>query len=282
LAVTVSRAILRSLAGRRPYTDTSEDCMRSLRVSVAATFATLALVMSAAPGVARAQALPSPKEVMDKNDAALGGRAALDKHSSVHQVGTMSVAAAGIDAQIELFKAKPSKYMQRIALGAMGEVTQGFDGVNAWAVQPGQGPILLDSAQTEAFKTLADYYGNFHDMARYKSTENTGVVDFDGRKCYKIKIVKLSGSEGFEFYDVSTGMIAGIQAQVDSPMGKIDQTNVFSEFKEFGGLKMPTKIQQKNGQFDATISFTNVEFDNVDPAVFVIPEALKAKAKPVP
>jgi hypothetical protein len=256
--------------------------MRSPRLSAAATCAALVLVMSAGASAAHAQALPSKKGGGEKNDAAWGAPATLEKHSSVHQVGTMSVAAAGIDAQIELFKAKPNKYLQKIALGAMGEVTQGFDGVNAWAVQPGQGAILLDSAQTEAFKTLADYYGNFHDMARYKSTENTGIVDFDGRKCYKIKIVKLSGSEGAEFYDISTGLIAGIQAQVDSPMGKIDQTNIFSDYKEFGGLRMPTKIQQKNGQFDATISFTNVEFDNADPAVFVIPEALKAKAKPVP
>jgi hypothetical protein len=63
-------------------------------------------------------------------------------------------------------------------------------------------------------------------------------------------------------------------------MGKIDQTSVFSDYKDAGGLKMPMKIEQKNGQFDASITFTAVEFDNVDTAVFAIPEALKAKAKP--
>jgi zinc protease len=278
------RYFVRCPAARTPraiYPDAFEDRMRPLRTISVAALATLATIsQTAVPAAARAQSLPSAKELMDKNDAAIGGRKVLDQHSSYHQAGTMSVAAMGMEAQLELFKAKPAKYLQKIQLGGMGEVSQGFDGKTAWSVQPGQPPMVLDSATTESLRSMFDFYGNFHDMSRYKSTETIGLVDFEGRKCYKVKIVKLNGNEGFEFYDATTGLIAGLQAQVETPMGKIDQTSVFSDYKDFSGLMVPTKVQQKNGQFDAIITFTAMEFDKVDPAVFELPEAVKAKVKP--
>ena len=256
--------------------------MRSLRPTALATLATIAFGFIATTArTAGAQALPSAKELMEKSDAAVGGRAALDQHTSLHQTGTMSIAAMGVaDAQLELFKMKPTKYLQKIVIGPGTEVMQGYDGKTAWAILPGQGPTILDSATTETFKSLADFRANFHDMSRYKSTETVGIVDFEGQKCYKVKIVRVTGGEGFEFYDTGTGMIVGIQAQADTPMGKVDQTSVFSDYKDFAGLKFPTKIQQKNSQYEATISFTTVEYDKVDPAVFELPDAVKAKLKP--
>ena len=242
--------------------------------------AALILVSGARPDVVRAQALPAAKDLMARNDAAIGGRAAFDMHTSFHQTGTMSVPAMGVEASLDLFKAKPLKFLQKIVLGPLGEVQSGYDGTTAWAITPGQPPMVLDSAATEGARLQADFYGNFHDMARYKSVETVGLVDFEGAQCYKVKIVRTTGGEGFEFYDVATGLIAGIQAATETPLGKIDQTSVFSDYKEFDGVKMPTKIRQKNAQYDAVITFTAIEWDKVDPAVFVLPDVLKAKVKP--
>ena len=255
--------------------------MRSLNlVRRAFVTAAISLTALALPGTVRAQALPAAKELMEKNDAAIGGRAAFDKHSSFRQSGTMSAPAMGIEAQFELYKQKPSKYLQKIVLGPLGEVQNGFDGTTGWAITPGQPPIALDSATTESLKVQADFFGNFHDFTRYKSIENTGLVDFEGARCYKVKIIRTTGAEGYEFYDTTTGLIAGIQATTETPMGKVDNTSVFSDYKDFDGVKMPTKIRQKNAQFDAVISFTTIEWDKVDPAVFTPPESIKPKVKP--
>ena len=239
----------------------------------------LAVVAASAPRVG-AQALPTARELMEKNDAAIGGRAAFDKHTSLHQKGTIAIAAMNVEGQYELFKAKPGRYVQKITLGPMGEVTQGYDGKAAWANRPGQGLILVDSAEAENSKAQADFLGNFHDMSRYKSAETVGLVDFDGRKCFKVKIVRKSGGEGFEFYDSVTGLIAGIQAMADTPMGKQETTNTFSDYKEFDGLKFPMKIVQKQPQFELVIAFATIEFDNVDPAVFEMPDKAKPPVKP--
>jgi hypothetical protein len=237
------------------------------------------LTIAFAPALG-AQALPSAKELMDKHDAAIGSRSALASHASFKQSGSMSIPAAGMDATIEIFKDKSGKYVQRISLGAMGEAVTGFDGKNGWAVQPGAGAALLDSATTRDLKDQADFYSAFHDASRYKSVETIGVVDFDGRKCYKVKIVRVAGGEGFEYFDVATGLSAGADREVDTPAGKMQTTTIAGDYKDFGGFKVATKVTQKTPQFEAIVNLTVFEFDKVDAAVFALPESLKAAAKP--
>jgi hypothetical protein len=243
-----------------------------------AALATLAILATSRSGLA--QALPSAKELMDRHDAAIGGRAALEKHTSIHQSGSLSIAAAGIEATLDLYRARPSLFLQKIVIGPMGEVLQGYDGKIAWAMQGGQATIL-DSAMTAQAKYNSDFFGNIHDMARYKSAETVELADFDGRKCYKVKIVRVAGGEGFEFFDSSTGLGAGTIASIDSPMGgKIEQTSVFGDYKDFGGVKIPTRITQKGAMGEVVITITTMEFDNVDAATFVLPDAVKALVKP--
>ncbi|HEY4658999.1 MAG TPA: hypothetical protein VIH11_05785 [Gemmatimonadaceae bacterium] len=254
--------------------------MNPLRTTVARTaLALTAVALFAASRLALAQPLPSAKELMDKHDAAIGGRAALDKHTSVHQTGAVSIPAMGVEATMDVYRAKPALFLQKLVIGPMGEILQGFDGKTAWAVQAGQ-PVVLEGAQAEMTKYNSDFFGNFHDMARYKSAETVELADFDGRKCYKVRIVRNIGGEGFEFFDAATGLGAGIIVSSESPMGKVETTSVFAEYKDFDGLKFPTKITQKTPMFESTITIKTMEFDKVAPETFALPDAVKALVKP--
>ncbi len=256
--------------------------MRSARLSAVA-FATAALLtLAVAPSPLMAQAaLPSAQSLMEKHDAAIGGRAALAKYSSVRQVGSMNIPAAGLDATIEIFKEKSGKFLQKITIGPIGEITQGFDGTTAWGMQPQVGALVLEGEQAREMKSQGDFFGNFHDMANYKSAETVELADFEGRKCYKVKLSRVAGGEGFEFFDAATGLTSGAIREIDIPgQGKISQTSVFNDYKDFGGVKIPTKISQRGGQFDVTVSITAVEYDKVDSSVFVLPDAVKSLVKP--
>jgi hypothetical protein len=254
--------------------------MRPIRSTAAMKLAALATVaLVAASGRVHAQALPSAKSLMDKHDAAVGGRAALDKHTSIHQAGTLSLAAQGLEATIDIYRLKPAMFLQKLVIGAMGEVLQGYDGKTAWAMQ-GPQAMILDSTMAQQFKFNSDFFGNLHDPSRYKSAETVELVEFDGRQCYKVKLVRLSGAEGFEFFDAATGLGAGMIASNDTPMGKVEQTSVFGDYKDFGGIKFPTKIVQKGAMGEVTITLKTTEFDGVDPATFALPDAVKALVKP--
>ncbi len=60
----------------------------------------------------------------------------------------------------------------------------------------------------------------------------------------------------------------------------MEATTVLSEFKDFGGIMVPTRTVQTTMGMDQIITVTDVEFDVVDPSVFVLPKEIQALVKP--
>src|SRR5262245_43190527 len=101
---------------------------------------------------------------MEKHNAAAGGRAALDKYTSMKL--SASIVAGPMNATVVMFRAKPNKYQRITNISGMGEVIEGFDGKNGWTVNPGGAQLLTGSA-LEDIKRDADFYSNFEDPTRY-------------------------------------------------------------------------------------------------------------------
>ena len=253
--------------------------MRSSRNTlIAAVVGVIAL--SAAGSSARAQGLPTARSLMEKHDAAVGGRAAMDKHSSMHLVVSISIAAANLTGTAETYQSKPNLYFSKQNI-AGGESTAGYDGKTAWAVDPRQGGAqVLDSAATDGLKGQADFFGDYYDPTKIKSAETLELSDFEGKRCYKVKVVHQNGTEAMIYFDSATGLRAG-QSETSKMMGQdIQRTMVMTDYKDFGGVKMPTKRVQKLPMAEIVIDVTGVEFDKVDKSVFVLPDAVKALVKP--
>ena len=86
-----------------------------------------------APAASRSDApLPTARTIIDRHIAAVGGRKAIMARSSLHATGTVSIASQGMTGQVELFAAKPNKVLQRITLGGIGGLEEGFDGTIGW------------------------------------------------------------------------------------------------------------------------------------------------------
>lgn len=250
-------------------------------MNIRRTLSALALV-GLVPALVTAQGLPDGKALVAKHIAAVGGREAMEKHTSIHQSGTFSMAAMGIDGPVHIYRAKPNFYLQQITLGSFGEMSSGYDGTTAWAVNPMQGASVLTGEMATQSKQAADFFSDFPDIAKYKTIETVAVEDFEGKKCYKVKLVKAEdNSEAMQFFDVETGLAAGMMRSIENPqMGKVEVTVVMADYKDQGGVKMPSKIIQKTPQGDVVLTFTTVEFDKVDAKTFALPDAVKSMVKP--
>jgi hypothetical protein len=104
-------------------------------------------------------------------------------------------------------------------------------------------------------------------------------TDFEGRPCYKLRLVRRGGGEDIEFYDVETGLKAGTITTRESPMGSITGTSIETDYKKFGPLLQPTTIKQTVMGIQQVITLTSVEYDKVDPAIFDAPAQIKALVK---
>ena len=129
--------------------------------------------------------------------------------SSTHATGTVSLPAAGLTGKLEVFHAKPNKFLQRMSLPGIGDIEEGFDGKVGWSLSPMTGPTLLEGKQLEERAFDADFYEELKAAERYSSMTTVERTTFEGRPVYKVRLVKKTGGEDIEFYDIETGLKAG-------------------------------------------------------------------------
>ncbi len=223
--------------------------------------------------------LPDARTVIDRHVAAVGGRDAMMSYSSSHVRGRIDMPANGLSGSLEMFAAKPNLSLMRMTLAGIGDLQEGFNGKVGWMLSPVTGPMLTEGAQLEQKRFDADFFGDLKDPARYQSITTVERAPFDGRECYKVRLVNKAGVEDFEFYDVQTGLKAGGQMSRESPMGPMTSTFTHGEYKKFGKLLHPATQKISTMGVEQILTIDSIEYDTVDQKVFELPDAIKALIK---
>jgi hypothetical protein len=231
--------------------------------------------------VLRAQAtrLPRASDVLTRYVKAIGGRETVLKHASRRAIGTFAMPAQGIIGTLELLAARPDRFVLRISLAGVGEIATGYDGTIGWLVNPMTGPMLLQGRQLDQLRADSEFDAALHDPARYRALEIVERVEFEGRPAYKLRALRTSGDEDFEFYDVETGLLLGSIITRESPMGAMKATNVMADYKAFDGLQIPTRQVQRVMGTEQVLTITGVEFGTLEPSSFAPPAAIRALVK---
>ncbi len=139
-----------------------------------------------APSLARAQALPPAKELIAKYVAATGADS-WKSHKSARMKGTMDMPAAGISASMEILHIFPSHVYTKVDVPGMGLMTSGFDGANAWSVNPMTGPRVLAGPELDAMRAEADPAASYtRQSAEISSSETIEKTTIAGQECYKV------------------------------------------------------------------------------------------------
>jgi hypothetical protein len=220
--------------------------------------------------------LPSARSILDRHVAAIGGRAALLNHSSRFARGTVST--SGVSGPMEWYTAKPDKVLFKVSLGGLGESQDGFDGTRGWRSSPLTGPVLLTGKELEDMRLESDFYGDLTHEDRYASVTTVEQTEFEGRPCFKLRLVRKTGEEEFEFYDVANGLRAGDIRNYESPMGRRSRRTVVAEYRKFGDLLHPTTLTME-GLLQQVITITAIEYDKVPPTIFDLPPGLKGQVR---
>ena len=219
--------------------------------------------------------LPAARTIIDKYIAAIGAREVLTKRSSSTMKGTFAMPAAGLTGDVVGMAAKPNKLTMSITFPGIGEIRSGFDGTTGWSIEPTSGPRVLDGTELEQARLQADFLASLHDPKNYTSMETVELADFEGSKAYKIRLVRTDADTSYEYFDAETGLLVGATATRDTQMGPMTATTIMSNYKDFGGLQMPSTITTRTMGQEIVMSVTSVEWDTVDPAAFELPAEIK-------
>jgi hypothetical protein len=223
---------------------------------------------------AQAQTLPAASQVIDRYVAAIGGRPRLQGFSSRHQVAEMSV--QGMTMTVETFQARPNKIFTKVEMAGMGSMTMGYDGTTAWSNNPMQGPRVITGTELPQVLQQADFDASADPARSFPTMETLGEKVVAGRACWNLRMVHSSGQEVQQCFDKETGLLVGATVHQSGQMGEVDASLVFEDYRDFDGMKLPTKVTTTAMGQDMVLTVKSVSHEPIPASTFELPTEVRA------
>ena len=238
-----------------------------------------ALAALAFAASAHAQALPDAQQILTRYREATGSLTRYANVKSMHATGEFSMPAAGMTGTLEVWSARPNRSALKVSIAGLGEIRSGFTGDVGWSVNPMEGPRLLAGAELLQAQDEADFDSHLRPEARIASATTIEKTTMGGSECYKVKLAWKTGRETHDCFSVATGLLVASQGKAESSMGTLESTVIYSDVKEFDGIKMPTRIATQMMGAEQIIVLKQIDFNNVVDTVFDPPAEVKALIK---
>jgi hypothetical protein len=246
-----------------------------IRSSYGRSLALAALVLAAHAGTAAAQQLPPASQVVEKYVQAIGGRAAAERFSARHVTAEMSMPAMGMTMTMESWMARPNRSFSKMEMSGMA-ITSGFDGTTAWVNSPMSGPKILDGAEFKQALDNANFDNNVDFTKVFPTMQTVGERTVGGSACWNVRMVSSNGTEVHNCFDKVTGLLVGSIAKQHTQMGEMTADIVMSDYREFDGLKLPTRMTMTMGPQQVVTTVKTVSHAPVPDSVFALPAEIRA------
>jgi len=230
-----------------------------------------------AQDAATAADLPTGTDLIDKCIEAMGGEEAFKSIKSSRVLAVAELPGMG-ELTVELLWAEGDKMLAKQSLPGMGEFAAGSDGTVVWGTDPMTGELaILTGDEAEQVKTQAGIAtAPLRMKADLKTAETLEKADFRGIECFKVKTVTSKDEESIVYFDAATGLLAGSEEEQDNPMmGPMTVIVQFLDYKDVEPLKTYSRLVIDQGGMEVELTFKEIEFNNVDPARFDLPEKVK-------
>jgi hypothetical protein len=236
---------------------------------------TAALIATLAPVPGGAQSLPDARAVLARYVQATNATK-LAAQAGQHVKGTFSMPAAGFTGQREVFSDGKGRASQTITAPGIGELREGIDTAYAWSVDPYQGPKIIDGAEFGEMRERQDPRAMLRDPALVVGAESLRRDTVENQPCVKVKLTWKSGRSTTDCYSESTGLLVSSEGVQASPMGDLAYTILYSDYRTFEGITLPTRSVQRSAGTEAMTVITEIVFGPVDPAKLAPPPEIQA------
>ncbi|HYJ78856.1 MAG TPA: DUF620 domain-containing protein [Longimicrobiaceae bacterium] len=239
-----------------------------------------ALALAGLAAHAPAQQLPAAAQVVDRYVEAIGGRAAIGRHGQRKMVTELSIPAQGMTIAMETYTARPNRMAMKAEVPGMGTMSSGYDGTVAWSTSPVTGPRIITGKEAAEALRQANFDAST-DLARaFPTMETVGEKSVGGRACWNLRMVTADSVEVHSCFDKETGLLVSTSVVQSSAMGDIPVEIVVSDYRDFDGVKMPTRMTMSLMGQEMVTTVKSVSHEPFDAAVFALPPEIRALVPP--
>lgn len=207
------------------------------------------------------------KEVVDMYIEAIGGKDKLASVKSIDQ--TYSLEMMGMELSSRTVQSDGMFFMNMTAPG-MNIMSQRFDGEKGMVEQMGQAPMPIEGDDLASMKEQSMLFPERNYGSAGYTAEVTGMEEVNDKACYKLNVVKPSGTKVTEYYDKATHLKVK-EIQVSEAGGEVATTSFdYDDYKVVDGISIPHTITMSGPMptpivMKATAIKVNGE---VDPSLF--------------
>jgi hypothetical protein len=253
---------------------------------------TMAVILAAFAGPARAQAkpaappaaaaqakaaLPTGEALLAKYVQAVGGQAAFEKIKNRVAQGKLDIGAAGVTLSLAVYSAKPDRFYSVADSDMTGRIESGVvDGI-AWENSSLRGAILKDGAEKADALRDATFDRLIYWKETAKSVECVGTADVDGKPAYKVLLTPKVGSPQTIYFDRESSLIVQMDTTMVVGGQSVDIVSKPSDYRDVDGIKAAFKMVQVVMGQERVLTLEKLQ-NNVElPADrFALPPAIKA------
>jgi hypothetical protein len=235
-------------------------------------------------GCVQLAAAQTADEIIEKDLAALGGRAALNNLKSRSMKGTITLSTPGGDiaGPIETLNELPNKSRTFIQLDlsslGLGKVVQDqrFDGTSGYVIDTMQGNRDITGDQLEAMKNAQFPSPLLNYKAMGATMELAGKEKVGDRDAYVLIGKPKTGPAVRYYIDAETYLPVKSVIKVMVPQlgTELEQTTEASDFKDVDAVKVPFRIRTTTSIQTVVVTVNQVEHNKqIDRSLFSKPDA---------
>ena len=234
---------------------------------------------SATPAVTATPAgesLPRAQEILERAIEVTGGRAAYEAVKSYKILGEFLIPAQKMEGALTIVGASGARMVFEVQIPGIGTERSGSDGTTVWSMSAMTGARVLEGPERERTLRDADLLKDLHWADHYKSATTTGIEDVNGKPAFTVEMVDNSDVAETRFYDKESGLLVRQTGIVKSQMGEMKNEMHMLDYKEFGGMLMPSRVEVHVMGMKQVMTTTSVEVNiEISDETFALPEEIK-------
>ncbi|WP_196885929.1 insulinase family protein [Aureivirga sp. CE67] len=192
---------------------------------------------------------------------AIGGKEKLMAVKTLSQKGKVKAEGAPFEIQATQKMAYPNKEYMELEAPGMGTLMKSvFNGEKGYMMQQGMKidmtPDVL--AQKKESKSM---FPVMYLTEEGKDLSLDGIIPFNGSKAYKMVVTDKDGKKAEMLFDVNSGFLVQTSSTQEAMGQKITTTISFSDYKDFDGVKIPTKMGMISGPQKLSFEYTEIKLN---------------------
>ena len=215
--------------------------------------------------------LPLAEELLQKAEAAAGGKDAIGKIDSFYKEGKVSLKGQNIEGGLRAWWKSGDFYVENTILG-VGKAEGGKKGEVIWMRDPINGLRQVDGVEAEQARwgsslSLVGEWEKFFEQAKTVKEH-----ELDGKKVYDVELTGKSGGTVTVTLDAESGLHVAQAYKQASPLGDTPVSVKFEDFREVAGVMIPHRHVMDASLATIVETLTKVEVNlEVDESKFALP-----------